>query len=399
MYRLGALLGLLWLSLTVLGCNRATPAVAPLADPEVTVSHPVVKEITDYEIFTGRTVAIASVDVRARVTGYLDKVLFKEGAEVQEGDPLFDIDPRSYQAALDQAEASLLQQQAHLERVEATFRRATALIPQKAISQDDYDTAKGDRDETLATVRLAKATRDLAKLNLSYCHVAAPISGRTSRQMIDAGNLVQAETSAPTILTTIVTLDPIYAFFSMDDRTMLRVRRLVRDGKIKSMRAAEVPVYLGLVDEGDEFPHQGVINFVDNRLDANSGTLDFRAVFPNSKRILSPNLFVRIRFPIGEPHSAILVSEQAMGSDQGKKFVYVVNGQNEVVYRPIKVGKLQDGLRVVEEGLTVEDRVVVVGLQRIRPGIKVTTKELETPAQASAPATDTSNPSGGQPAS
>jgi RND family efflux transporter MFP subunit len=275
----------------------------------------------------------------------------------------------------------MLQQQARLERVESTFRRAETLLPQNAISKEDYDTARGDRDETLATLRLAQATRDLAKLNLSYCHVTSPIAGRASRQMIDVGNLVQADTASPTILTTIVALDPIYAFFSIDDRTMLRILRLVESGKIKSATCGSLPVFLGLTDEGDEFPHEGFVNFVDNRLDANSGTLDYRATFSNPKRLLSPGLFVRIRLPIGEARSSVLVSEQALGSDQGRKFVYVVNDKNEAVYRPVKVGKLHDGLRVIEEGLSVDDRVVVVGLQRIRfSGMAVAPKAGEVAA-------------------
>jgi RND family efflux transporter MFP subunit len=370
MDRVGWLCGGLALA-AVVGCGRVPAATAPALPPEVViVSKPVVKEVVDYEDFTGQTEAVADVSVRARVTGYLDKVLFKEGVEVKQGDPLFAIDSRTYEAQLRQAEADVLQSQAKLRRLESSFKRASALLPAKAISDDDYETILGDRDSAIAAVKLSEAARDLARLNVGFCQVTAPISGRTGRQMIDPGNMVQAD---QTVLTTIVSLDPIYAYFDIDERTVLRVRRLIRAGTIKSPREAVTPVFLGLADE-EGYPHRGVINFAENRMDIGTGTLRIRAVFPNPKRMLSTGLFVRIRFPIGKPHLALLISEQAMGADQGQRYVYVVNDKNEVEYRRLKVGALQDGLRVVESGLVAGDRVVVSGLQRIRPGAKVEPK-------------------------
>jgi RND family efflux transporter MFP subunit len=287
-----------------------------------------------------------------------------------------------------------------LERLESSFKRAQTLLPQNAISPDDYDTIKGDRDAAIATVTSSEAACDLAQLDLNYTKVTAPIGGRIGRQLVDPGNLVQGETTSPTALTTIVAVDPIYVYFYVDERTVLRLRRLVRAGVIKSSHEAKLPVQLGLLDE-EGFPHEGTINFVDNRDDVNSGTLLIRAIFPNPQRMLSPGLFARVRLPIGNPHRAILISEQALGSDQGQRFVYVVNDEEEAVYRRVKVGSLHDGLRVVEEGLSPEDRVVVIGLQRIRPGAKVVAKMLdkavqttaETPApKSTAPANNTAVP-------
>jgi RND family efflux transporter MFP subunit len=379
MHQIGWLCGVLLLSLTILGCGGRPPAIAPTGAPEVVVSQPVVKEIVDYEDFTGQTRALADVEVRARVTGYLEKVLFTEGAEVKKGDPLFVIDPRPYSALLHSAEGSLAQDRATLDLAKTEFARAEQLMPKNAIAGTDYDQAKNAVEVAKARIKSSEAAVETAKLNLDFCSIVAPIDGRISRQLIDPNNMVQAD---QTPLTTIVTIDPIYAYFDEDERTMLRVRRLIRDGKVKSIRDAKISVLLGLADE-EGFPHEGVVNFVDNRVDLSTGTLRLRGVFPNPKRILSPGMFVRIRVPIGDPHPSLLISEQALGSDQGQKFVYVVNKQNEVSYRRVEVGMLQDGLRVIQKGLAAGERVVVSGLQRIRPGIKIEPKmAAEMSAQA-----------------
>lgn len=361
------------------GCQPAPQAaVAPPKPPEVVVSLPVVRPVTDFEDFTGRVEAKASIQVRARVTGYLDKVLFKEGTEVKQGDPLFEIDPRSYKAELDRAEANVLQSQARLKRCERDFKRASDLLPQNAISQDDFDRVAGDRDEAAAAVKLAEASRDLAALNLSFTRVTATITGRISRQLIDPGNMVKAD---ETVLTTIVSMDPIYAYFDQDERTLLRIRRLVRAGVLKTIQESSVPVLLGLVDE-DGFPHEGRIDFADNRVDSMTGTLRLRGVFANPQRLLSPGLFVRIRLPIGKPHPSVLIAEQALGTDQGQSFVYVVSPKNEVVYRRVNVGPLDGGLRVIEDGLAKDEPVIVSGLQRVKTGMRVTPRAQDSPGQA-----------------
>jgi RND family efflux transporter MFP subunit len=371
MHQSGWLCGGLLLLVAVVGCGGRTQAVVAPGPPEVIVSKPVAREIVDYEDFTGHTEAVADVAVRARVTGYLDKVLFKEGEEVKQGDPLFNIDPRTYQAELLRAEADVLQSQARMRRLQSSYKRAEGLLPAKAISQDDFEVIQGEREASEAAVKLAQATRDLARLNIGFTQVTAPISGRIGHQLIDPGNMVKAD---DTVLTTIVSQHPIYAYFYVDERTVLKIRRLIRAGVMKSSLEAKMPVLLGLQDE-QGFPHEGTVNFVDNRNDAMTGTLRLRGVFPNPERIILPGLFARIRLPIGKSHSALLISEQALGSDQGQKFVYVVNDKNEVVYRQVKVAALQDGgFRAIEDGLAAGERVVVAGLQRIRPGVKVRPK-------------------------
>lgn len=371
--------GLLALAALLPGCVKEPPGPAKAPPPEVLVSTPVTGEITDFEDFTGRTQAVRTVEVRARVTGYLDKVNFKDGIEVEEGDLLFVIDPRPYRAELNRTEALLVQTEARTKRLEADFRRAKATFNRGAISREEFDAKASDYAEASAAVGSARANRDLAALNLDFTRVIAPISGRISRRMVDEGNLVQADVTA---LTSIVSVDPMYVYFDIDERTLLRIRRLIREGKVHSRTEAEVPVMAALADEED-FPHEGMIDFSDNQVDPSTGTLRVRAVIPNpangdgKARVLSPGLFIRVRLPIGNPRKALLVAEQAMGTDQGRKFVYVVNDQDEVTYRPVKTGTLDHGMRVIEEGLTLEDRVVVTGLQRIRPGAKVVPKSAK----------------------
>jgi RND family efflux transporter MFP subunit len=342
--------------------------------PEVEVGLPVTQQIVDHEDFTGRTEAVKSIDMRARVTGYLDKVLFREGFDVKEGDTLLLIDPRTYKADYDRAVANLAQAKAHLARLEADFQRAQTLIQSEAIAKADYDLALGDRNEAAAMVGVAEAALNTTRLNLVFTKVTAPISGRISRQDIDPGNLVVADT---TILTTIVSLDPIYAYFDVDERATLRFRRLLEAGKVKSAREGKAPVFLGLADEGDKYPHEGLINFVDNRLDPSTGTLRLRGKFDNPTGFLAPGMFVRIRVPIGQAHPAILATERAIGSDQGQKFLYVLTLKNEVVYREVQIGAFENGLRVIESGLAAGERFIVNGLQRVKPGDIVRPKPVQ----------------------
>ena len=377
------------------GCGGSSPAAADKGKgkgkdgpPEVLVSRPTNREISDYEDFTGRTDAKFSVEVRARVTGYLDKVMFEDGAEVEAGAPLFEIDPRPYLAAYERAKANFDQAEARQLRAEADFRRINTLYGRGTASREEFDAIKDTFVEARAAVGVAQADSDLAELNLSFTKVSAPIAGRLSRGMVDAGNLVQADM---TPLTSIVSLDPIYVYFDIDERTVLRIRRLIREGKIKSRTEAEVPVNVALADE-DDFPHAGTINFSDNRVDPNTGTLRVRGVIPNPvPRILSPGMFVRVRLRIGTPHEAILIAERAIGTDQGQRFLFVVGDDGIVEERRVKVGTLnEDGLRVIEEGLMEGEQVVVNGVQRIRRGKKdqkVIAKPVDedTTASASAP--------------
>jgi RND family efflux transporter MFP subunit len=359
------------------GCTKQpapTPSVKP---PDVVVARPLVRTVTDYEDFTGRTEAYRTIEVRARVSGYLNKVNFVEGSEVKKGEVLFEIDPRLFEAQLQRANAVLNQAQAHLRRLDQDLDRATSLLPRNAISREEYDKIAGDRSEAAAAVSVARASVETAKLNLAYTKVVAPISGRISRRLLDPGNLIKAD---ETVLTSIVSDDPIYAYFDIDERTLLRLRRMVRQTQAIFVRKQNVPVMLGLSDE-EGFPHVGKIDFSDNRLDPMTGTLRVRGVFDNPQHLLSPGLFVRIRLPIGHPYEAILIAEQALGTDQGQKFVYVVNEQNEVEYRRVQVGSVFDGLRVITEGLSKDERVIISGLQRARAGLVVEPRQVEMPTE------------------
>jgi RND family efflux transporter MFP subunit len=373
---------LLFLGLASYGCGDAGQKLMAPPVQEVEVGLPVTQQVVDYVDFTGRTEAMKSVDVRARVSGYLDKVLFREGYEVQEGDVLFLIDPRTYEADKNRTEAALAQSRAHLERLSKDFGRAVELLPNRAISQSDYDQTAGDRKEAEAAVQTSQAALRLSELNVAFTKVTSPISGRISRQNIDPGNLVVADN---TILTTVVSLDPIYAYFDVDEGTTLRFRRLLEAGKVKSARDVKSPVYLGLADEDDKFPHEGTINFVDNRLDPSTGTLCLRGVFDNHAKFLAPGMFVRIRVPIGPVHPAILAAERAIGSDQGQKFLYVVNDKDQVVYREVQIGAFQNGLRVIESGLARGERFIINGLQRVKAGDTVVTKLVECPVPGEDP--------------
>ncbi len=361
--------------LGLMGCSRA-PSEAPLAAPiTVTVSYPVERDVTDYADFTARIAAVDSVEVRAHVWGYLKKVNFKEGTLVKKGDVLFRLDPRSYQADYDRADAILAQAKAHLARLEADFQRAQTLIQSAAIAKADYDLALGDRNEAAAMVGVAEAALNTAKLNLGYTKVTAPISGRVSRYLVTAGNMIQsADLANVSLLTTIVSVDPMYAYFDVDERTVQRVWQSIREGKA----SRPWPVSLGLATE-EGFPHRGTINFVDTQVNPKTGTLRARGVFSNSDESLSPGFFARVRVPVGPPHKALLVTDRALDNDQGRKIVYVVSDKNEVLSRPIRAGALHDGLRAIEDGLKPRERVIVNGLQAVRSGVTVEPKLVDMP--------------------
>lgn len=315
---------LICLSIAFAGCARP-PSEAPPTAISVTVSHPIERDVTDYADFTGRTAVVDSVELRARVWGYLDKVNFKEGAIVQKGDVLFEIDSLTYQAALDQAEGNLASMQARVERLDSDLARARRLVGTAAISKEDFDKVVGDRGEALASREALKASVARAKLDLNYTKVTAPVSGRVSRYVVTVGNLVQAgDQGGGTLLTTIVSVDPMYAYFDVDEHTALRVRQLVREGKADSPRDGGYPVSLGLASE-EGHPHQGTINFVDNQVNPKTGTIRLRGVFPNKDQVLLPGLFARVRVPIGRPHNALLVNERALDTDQGQKILYVAD--------------------------------------------------------------------------
>jgi RND family efflux transporter MFP subunit len=375
------LLALLGLCIGLAGCARA-PSAAPEAAPlPVSVSRPVEWDVTDFADFTGRTAAVDSVEVRAHVWGYLDKVNFKEGALVNKGDVLFEIDPRPYEATLNQAKAKVAQDEAQLTYDEAEYQRNLRLAPKGAVSQSDLDKSAAARSVDIANIAADKSLVAARQLDLEYTKVIAPVSGRVSRYVVTVGNLVQSgDQAGGTLLTTIVSVDPMYAYFDVDEYTVLRVRKLVREGKADSPREGQVTVSLGLANDAGH-PHQGMINFVDNQVNPKTGTMRLRGVFPNKEQVLAPGLFARVRVPIGRSHPALLVSDRAIDTDQGQKVLYVVNEKNEVVSRPVRLGALHKGLREITGGLKPGERVIVKGLQQVRPGMVVEPNLVDMPVQ------------------
>ena len=372
----------LGLGLGVTGCARA-PAAPPAAPPvSVMVSQPVERDIADYADFTARITAVDSVEVRAHVGGYLDKVNFKEGALVKKGDVLFEIDPRSFQAALDQAKATVRRSEAQLKYDEVEYERNLKLFNKGAVSHTELNKSLSARDVDLATIASDKATVALRELDLEYTKVTAPVNGRASRYLVTVGNLIQSgDQGGGTKLTTIVSVDPMYAYFDVDEQTVLRVRQAMRQDHARSPDEMAWLVSLGLTTEGG-FPHQGTINFVDNQVNEKTGTLRLRGVFPNKDEVLSPGYFARVRVPLGPPHPTLLVSDRALDNDQGQRVLYVVNDKNEVLSHPVRVGALHDGLRAIEEGLKPGERVIVNGLQHVRPGLTVEPKLVPMPIPA-----------------
>jgi RND family efflux transporter MFP subunit len=346
--------------LSLTGCARA-PSAAPAAAPiPVTVSYPVERYVTDYA----------------------DKVNFKEGALVTKGDVLFEIDPRTYQAMLDQARATVVLAEAQLRFKESQFKRDEKLVLTGAVTREEYEQVMSERDVAAATIASAKADQARRQLDLDFTRVLAPVSGRVSRMVVTPGNLVQSgDQAGGTLLTTIVSVDPMYAYFDVDERTVQRVGLSIREGKAESDPNSEWPVTLGLATE-EGFPHRGTVNFVDNQVNPKTGTLRVRGVFPNEDQSLSAGFFARVRVPIGPPHQALLVSDRALDTDQGQKILYAVNDKNEVVSRPIRVGALHDRLRAIEDGLKQGERVIVNGLQLVRPGITVEPKLVDMPTPA-----------------
>jgi multidrug efflux system membrane fusion protein len=371
------------------GCAEAPAQLAPPQPPAVPVSKPVQQEVTDYVDFTGRTDAVQAVNVIARVTGYLVQMPFKEGSEVKKDQLLFEIDPRPYQDQLTLGEAQLATYKAQQQLADADFVRATRLIKDTTISEQQFEQYKSTKEQAAAQVQSAQANIAIYKLNLQFTRVTSPIDGRVSRYYLTLGNLVNQD---QTLLTTVVSQDPMYAYFDTDEPTLLRVRRALAEGKIKPAVANKNPVFLGLQDE-EGFPHAGTIDFINNEVNPTTGSITVRGVFPNpvlsqsqGVRLLSPGMFVRIRLPIGQRHPALLVVDRAISSDQGLKYVYVIDAQNNVQYRRVTTGPLQEnGLRVIQSGLKPEEWVAVGALQQVRPGMNVRPDQTAMPTLGASP--------------
>lgn len=399
---------------TFMGCGQAAPQAPPPRVPQVSVVQPIREPIVVWDRYTGRLQAVESVDVRARVSGYLKAVYFSEGMDVQAGDLLMLIDPRPFDAALRSAESQQSKARADVAVARSKEKQATAELKQvlarqklarqrldrmrrlhrtKAVTQDELEDAQSQYDQSLANVEaaranvssaaaaiktaeaavaVAKAAVEDAELQLGYTRIVAPISGRISNWRVTPGNLVQGGSTGADLLTTIVALDPIHCYFDASEDEVLRYKRTIAssDRQGTSESGYRNPVYMKLADETG-YPHRGHLDFVDNRLSSNTGTLRARAIFPNADRFLVPGMFAEIRLPAGLPRETVLIPDRAVGNDQSQTFVYIVNGEGKIERREVKLGTLRHGLRIVEDGLTGDEKLVVSGLQTIRPGVPV----------------------------
>lgn len=348
--------------------SRVSAAEAPPQAAEVDAAYVVAATITDFQSYSGRIEAIDKVDIRPLVPGTIVAVHFKDGSFVKKGDPLFTIDPRPYAAEVDRAAAQLAAAQARNGYSATDAARAERLLADNAIAKRDYDQTQNAAHEALANLKAAQAALETAKINLAYTQIVAPVAGRVSRAELTLGNIVSTGASAP-LLTTIMSVSPIYASFDVDEQTYLRYlsHDMGRDSK------TSVPVSLGLADESG-YSREGRIDSVDNRLDTGSGTIRVRARFDNGDGALVPGLYARVKVGGGAPHRAVMVDDAAIGTDQDKKFVMVVDAQNKAQYREVHTGNLHDGLRVIDSGMQPGERIIVNGLQRARPNDTVRVK-------------------------
>ena len=356
--------------LTAAGCarNEAAPAAAAAQQaPHVTVAQVVKRPVTDFDEFTGKFVAVERVELRPRVSGYISSVSFEAGREVKKGDVLFTIDQRPYQAEFKRAEAELARARTQLALSKSERERAVKLLDQHAISREEFDSRVSGNEAAEANVQAASAALDTAALNLSFTKVESPISGIVSREEVTTGNLV---TAGQTLLTRVVSVDKIYVEFEGDEQVYLKYAALARKGEVTNSRDATTPVWVGLADESGT-PHEGKMVFLDNALDPQTGTIRARALLDNHERRFTPGLFARVKLIGSAKYDAILVNDSAVGTDQNVRYVFALDKDNKVQYRPVKLGPLADGLRVVREGLQPGELVVVNGLQRVRPGVQV----------------------------
>lgn len=346
---------------TLSGCEDATgkPAAATPAAPPVSAAIVLEKPVAETHEFSGRLEAVEQVDIRSRVSGFITAVNFKPGSKVKKGDVLFVVDPRPYQAEATRAQAAVASARAKADLARRELARAESLVADKAIARREFDEAAASQKELEANAGAAQAQYEAARLNLSYTRVVSPIDGRVSKAEITLGNLVD-----PTaVLTSVVSIERIYASFDGDEETYLRVGAKARDG-------APVAVRVGLANE-EGFPHEGKLEFVDNQLDASTGSVRMRAAFENKDGALVPGLFARVQLGAADSRNAVLINERAVGTDQSRKFVFVVGADGKAEYRPVTLGPVVDGLRVVRSGVKAGEKIVVNGLQRVRPGAPV----------------------------
>lgn len=371
------------LSFVFAGAKESSPAPLPSA-PAVVVAPVEEREISEYSEFTGRVEAVDDVEVRARISGHLDAVHFQAGQIVHKGDVLFTIDPRWHEAALDATQAALAQAQVRLDNAKREDARATALRESQAISAEEAESRTSRLAEAKAAVLAAEAARSTSALDLEFTSVRAPVDGRVARALVTPGNFVSGVPAANTVLTTIVSIDPVYVYADVDEASLLSLERLMREQALPLDAQGRVKVEVGLSDE-EGYPHSGAIESLGNRLDAGTGTILLRAIVPNADQTLVPGLFARVRVPSSSIRKTPLVPEQAIGTDQSQKFVLVLGSDSTVQYRAVKLGPVIEGMRMVRDGLHGGEEIVVNGLQRVRPGVKVAAEREAVKSAAVAP--------------
>jgi len=354
----------------VSGCRgeAATESMPP--PPEVSVATVLVKDVRPWDEFTGHIEAVGTVELRPRVSGYIDRVNYEEGGEVEQGDILFVIDQRTYQAELARAEAELARARTQAGLARSEVARAKKLAEARAMSAEELDQRLSALAQAEANIRAAQSAVDVAKLDLEFTEVRAPISGRAGRALVTPGNLVSTQPNA-TLLTTIVSMDPVYVYFEGDERSYLRYNEMSRNGTRASSRDARNPVRVGLADDVG-FPYEGEMDFMDNQVNPDTGTIRARALLPNPDRVFTPGLFARVQLAGSDTFRAMLIDDKAVLTDQDRKYVYIVAGDGSAQRRDVRLGRMADGLRVVEEGLEPQDRVIVHGVQKVfMPGMPV----------------------------
>jgi RND family efflux transporter MFP subunit len=381
-------------ALLLTACTPPKPTAPPI--PKVTVQEPQLATVTNWDEYPGHLEAVEMVEIRPRVAGYIDSIHFQDGAEVKAGDLLFVIDPRPYQAELDQAQARTQQAGTHLELARDDLKRAESLRGTKAISEEEYDSRSKAVREGEAALAAAKASEATARLNLDFTQLKAPVSGKIGRRLVTVGNFVQLQGNggSATLLATLVSVDPIYAYFDVEEAAYRTYRFNARTAEAKG---GVVPCELALVDEKD-FLHRGHLDFFDNQVNPQTGTIRLRAVFENADRTLVPGMFANLRVLAGPPEPTLLVPDVAVQSDQGYKFLYVANGESKVERRDVDIGRAHGPLRTVVKGLTPQERVIVNGLILLRPGAKVEVQEAQAQVPNPKPeAESTKAPTEGQP--
>ena len=374
-------LGAMFLSVLLVGCDDGVAQNAVPQAPAVSAANVVVKSISQWDSFNGRIEAVESVQLRPRVSGYIDKVNYTDGQEVKKGEVLFTIDDRTYRAELEQAQASLARAktQASLARSEAN--RTDKLVNTNVVSREEWEQRRSAATQAQADIRAAQAAVDAAQLNLDFTKVTAPIEGRASRALITSGNLVTAGDSA-SVLTTLVSLKTVYVYFDVDEATYLHYQNLARSGQGASSHHLALPVEIGLVDE-EGYPHQGKVDFLDNQLTPSTGTIRMRALLDNAQRQFTPGLFARVRLPGSAEFNATLIDDKAVLTDQDRKYVYIVDKDGKAQRRDITQGRLAAGLRIVQQGLNPGDKVIIDGLQKVfMPGMPVNAKTVPMTASA-----------------